>query len=302
MMPLNLAVECANVSKKLSGKPIIKDVTINIPKGEVHTLLGTNGAGKTTTISLMLGLRKTDVGTVKLLGSDPKKRAIRNRIGVMLQKPSIPPFLKVHEVINLYSSYYDQPAASSKVRKICGLDGLTGELIYKLSEGQRRRVALAVALIGNPELLILDEPTVGMDVESRQIFWNWIKAFQNDGGTLLFTTHIFEEIEQVTNHVSIMVDGKIVKEGKPKELKSVETAKSKLTFSSSSIGIEELIYASGESAEIIRQDVDYEISVSNPEAILHLLWGNGIELANLEITKPSLENVFLDVISAGGES
>ncbi|WP_305805929.1 ABC transporter ATP-binding protein [Stenotrophomonas sp. YIM B06876] len=200
--------------RKRYGKQLALDgVDLALQAGQVLALLGPNGAGKTTTIALLLGLLRADEGRVQLFGHDPQQLAARRRIGVMLQHAELPPSLRVGELIGLTASYYPAPRSVQDSAVLAGVEDLLVRPYGKLSGGQQRRVQFALAVCGNPELLFLDEPTVGMDIQARQRLWETIRALVAAGTAVVLTTHYLEEAEQLADRVCVMRGGRIVSDG-----------------------------------------------------------------------------------------
>ena len=192
---MGTVAELANVTKKYGSAIALQELSLALQAGEVVSLLGANGAGKTTAVRLLLGLTQTTKGTVTLFGQSPHSRNTRKRVGALLQVARVPDTLKVREHIDLFSSYYPKPLPRKQVVEAAGLDGLENRLFGDLSGGQKQRVLFALAICGDPDLLFLDEPTVGLDVEARRGLWRVIRAFVERGGSVLLTTHYLEEAD-----------------------------------------------------------------------------------------------------------
>ncbi|SFL36612.1 ABC-2 type transport system ATP-binding protein [Paenibacillus sp. 1_12] len=230
-------IELQHVTKEFKGKRAVDDVTLTIPEGSVVALLGPNGAGKTTTVAMTLGLRKPTSGTIRLLGGNPQDRAVKDRIGAMLQEVHSIDGLKVGETIDLFRHYYSKPLPLERLLKISGLVEEKGKLGTALSGGQKRRLGFALALAGDPSVLFLDEPTVGMDVSSRQLFWETVKAMAGQGRTIILTTHYLEEADAIANRVVVINKGKLVADGTPEEIKA--TTNSKILSFTAGLGLTE---------------------------------------------------------------
>ncbi|WP_240420567.1 ABC transporter ATP-binding protein [Paenibacillus periandrae] len=222
---MNPVIELQHVTKKFKGKRAVDDISLTIHEGSVVALLGPNGAGKTTTVAMTLGLRKPTSGTIRLLGGDPQDRAVKDRIGAMLQDVHSIDGLKVGETIELFRHYYSKPLPLDRLLKISGLMEEKGKLGTALSGGQKRRLGFALALAGDPSVLFLDEPTVGMDVSSRQLFWETVKAMAGQGRTIILTTHYLDEADAIADRVVVINKGKLVADGTPEEIKASTNSK-----------------------------------------------------------------------------
>ncbi|MGH7883640.1 MAG: ABC transporter ATP-binding protein, partial [Candidatus Dormibacteraceae bacterium] len=205
-----IAVQLIDARKSYAEVEALRGVSLSIPKGESVAMLGPNGAGKTTSISLMLGLRKPTDGEVRLFGLPPADRRARSRCGVMLQESGISDVLKVREVVQLFQTYYPRPMAAQRAVEMAGLVDQAEVKVDKLSGGQRQRLYYALAVCGDPDALFLDEPTVGMDVESRRAFLDGIREFGRQGRTLILTTHYLEEADQLADRIIVIDHGQVV--------------------------------------------------------------------------------------------
>ncbi len=208
-----------NVTKRYGSVEALRGLDLVIRGGEVVSLLGANGAGKTTTVRTLLGLIKPDSGEVRLFGGDPRDARTRTRIGAVLQHARVPETLRVREHIHLFSSYYPNPLPLEEVLEAANLAGLERRKFGELSGGQQKRVHFALALCGNPDLLVLDEPTAGLDVEARRALWKQVRAYVARGKSVLLTTHYLAEAEALANRVVVLDKGRIVAEGTPREIK-----------------------------------------------------------------------------------
>lgn len=217
------AVQLERVTKHRGDKLVLNGIDLKVREGEVLALLGANGAGKSTLVKLLLGLLRPSEGTVQVFGKPPTIAQHRARTGVMLQQNALPHNLTVEEVLNLFRSYYPKPLPLEKVLALTGLDDLRRRQVHRLSGGQQRRVAFAVALSGDPDLLILDEPTVGLDFRARRTLWQHIRTFAKAGTAVLLTTHYLEEAEVLADQVVLLHQGEIVAQGTTSELKELAT-------------------------------------------------------------------------------
>jgi ABC-2 type transport system ATP-binding protein len=214
-----LAAHFSHVRKNYGTIEALKGVEFSIAPGELVALLGANGAGKTTAVRLLLGLAKADAGEVRVFGGDPRDASTRTRVGAVLQTARVPETLRVREHIELFSSYYPRPMRLADVIESSNLHGLERRKYGELSGGQQKRVLFALAICGDPDLLILDEPTVGLDVEARRAMWKQIRAFIARGKSVLLTTHYLTEADALASRVVVMHRGNIAAEGTPAQIK-----------------------------------------------------------------------------------
>jgi ABC-2 type transport system ATP-binding protein len=212
-MSRQTVAQLIGAGKKRGAVQALAEVDLTIAAGEVYALLGPNGAGKTTAISLLLGLLRPDSGEARLFGLAPQELAARRRIGVMLQSAGLPDTLSVGELLAQVRSYYTQPRSLADVAVLAGIEPLLGTRYARLSGGQQRRVEFALAICGRPELLFLDEPTVGMDTESREQFWQTIRELVAGGCAVVLTTHYLEEAEALAQRIGVLLQGRLVAEG-----------------------------------------------------------------------------------------
>ncbi len=220
--PPNVATEAAalrSVTKTYGSQIALDAADLSIGRGELVALLGPNGAGKTTALKLMLGLLRADAGTVRVFGRDPREASHRQRTGAMLQVTRVPETLRVREHIDLFSSYYPHPLPMAEVVGVAGLEGIENRLFGELSGGQKQRVLFALAICGNPDLLFLDEPTVGLDVQARRGLWKQIRALVAQGKSILLTTHYLEEADALANRIVVINHGRVIANGTPAEMK-----------------------------------------------------------------------------------
>lgn len=202
-----------HVGKRYGNLVALDGIDLSIHRGELLALLGPNGAGKSTSIGLLLGLIRADSGTASLFGRDPQDIDARRRIGVMLQSAMLPPTLKVRELLQLTGSYYPEPRPVAECAALAGIADLLGRRYGDLSGGQQRRVQFAMAMAGRPDLLFLDEPTVGMDIAARQALWAAIRTLVAGGCAVVLTTHYLEEAEALADRVCVIAKGKVISEG-----------------------------------------------------------------------------------------
>jgi ABC-2 type transport system ATP-binding protein len=255
-------------------------IDFELRAGEVFGLLGPNGAGKTTTVEILEGYRKRDAGQVEVLGADPADAGLawRGRIGVVLQSSAMYENLTVAESLAQFAGYYERPRPVAEVVELIGLEEKRNDRVRRLSGGQRRRLDLGLALVGDPELIFLDEPTTGFDPGARRRAWETIRSLSALGKTILLTTHYLDEVEQLADRVAVLRQGRIVASGTPAELTGTTRA-----------------------TEIRYRDNGREIvlQTEEPTRVLHELTeqalGRGVELENLQVRRPSLEEVYLSL-------
>lgn len=282
--------ELTGITKRFGRVTALDGFHLKIEQGQVLALLGRNGAGKTTATRLLLGLLTPDEGHVRVFGSDPRERASRQRMGVMLQLGRVPETLKVKEHIALFASYYPNPMKVEATVRAAGLGGLEERLFGQLSGGQKQRVLFALALCGQPELLLLDEPTAGLDVESRRALWTHIRGFVAGGGSVLLTTHYLEEADALASRIAVVDRGRLVAEGTPAEIKkSIGLKRISCSTSLSRDRLLELgavVSVSGEGRQVV-------LGVTDGDAVARALLAADPELSNLEIQGAALEDAFL---------
>src|SRR6204780_1697721 len=211
-----------SVSKKFGQQIALDRLSLELRRGEVVALLGPNGAGKTTAVRLLLGLSQATSGEVRIFGGNPRDRASRLRLGAMLQVGRMPETLRVREHLQLFSSYYANPRPLEELLAVAGLEGLEEKLFGTLSGGQKQRMLFALALCGDPDLICLDEPTLGMDVEARRAMWEQVRKLAAGGKTILLTTHYLEEADALASRIVVIQKGRVIAEGTPEELKTAD--------------------------------------------------------------------------------
>ncbi len=280
----------AQVSKSYGSVQALREVDLGISAGEVVALLGPNGAGKSTLVRLLLGLASPTAGQISVFGGDPKDQATRVRVGAMLQVGGVPSTMKVREHIDLFSSYYPNSLRLEEVVAMAGLEGIEGRLFGELSGGQKQRVLFALAVCGDPDLLFLDEPTVGLDVEARRGFWEQIRGLVARGKTVLLTTHYLEEADALADRVVVINKGVIVAEGTPEKIKASTAGKRIRCVTKLPLGsIERMAGVVG--ARYDRKAV--EIQTSSAESTLRELLAADAELSGIEVSNAGIEEAFL---------
>jgi ABC-2 type transport system ATP-binding protein len=279
------AISVRGLRKSYNGVEAVRGVDFEIERGEVFGLLGPNGAGKTTTVEILEGYRKRDAGEVTVLGHDPERPGpeFRQEIGVVLQQSELWPLLTVVETHRLFAGYYEHPRDVDEVIELVGLSEKRNARVKTLSGGQKRRLDLGVALIGDPELVFLDEPTTGFDPAARRAAWEMIRSLRSLGKTVLLTTHYLDEAEQLADRVAVLREGRVVRIGTPRELTTAD------------LEVEIRYRRDGE--EVL-------VRTTEPTRVLHELTSDalarGEELERLEVRRPSLEEVYLALVSEDG--
>jgi len=278
------------VSRRYGQQVAVDGLDLSIPKGGVYALLGPNGAGKTTTISMLLGLLRPDRGTITVLGRRPGEMDARRAIGTMLQVSGVPATLTVREHIELFSGYYPKPMPFAEVIALAGLEGLEKRRFDRLSGGQKQRVLFALALCGDPELLFLDDPTVGLDVEARRRMWQVIRDFAARGRTVVLTTHYLEEADALADRIGVLHRGRLVAEGTPEEIK--RRVGGRIVRCETTVAHEVLGRLPG--VRSVRQaGTRVELTTAQAEALLRELLALDPTLAKLEVADIGLDDAFL---------
>jgi ABC-2 type transport system ATP-binding protein len=286
------AAELAEVVKRYGAKTALNGVRLRIERGKVTALLGPNGAGKTTAISLLLGLATPDSGRVELFGRPPQELTARRRIGVMLQTAALPETLRVGELVELTSSYYARPRGLGEVARMVGIEDLLLRPYGALSGGQQRRVQFALAVCGNPELLFLDEPTTGLDIEAREALWNVVRALVAEGSAVLLTTHYLEEAEALAQRVAVLMNGRIVSEGTVDEIRAVGVRRHIRCVSS--LAVAQVREWAGVDA-VSGRDKRLDIEVRTAEPVVRQLLAADPSLSELEVTRAGLAEAFMQI-------
>ncbi|MFC3802179.1 ABC transporter ATP-binding protein [Cohnella sp. GCM10012308] len=289
-------IELEQVSKVYKGKRAVDGLTLRVSKGSVLALLGPNGAGKTTTVSMILGLLQPTEGKVKLLGSDPREAGVRKKIGAMLQEVSVIDNLKVSETIELFRSYYDKPLPLSDLLRISALESEKGKLASALSGGQQRRLGFALALAGDPEVLFLDEPTVGMDVTSRQLFWDTVRKMADRGKTIVLTTHYLEEADSIADRIVVVSDGRIVADGSPSEIKARTTGRV-ISFTAGERTSDAELRAIPGVTELSRSGRRVKLMSEDTDRLIAELIARRTDMRDIEIGSGGLEEAFQALVS-----
>ena len=279
------AIEVRALRKAYGAVEAVRGIDLEVAQGEVFALLGPNGAGKTTTVEVLEGYRERTSGDVSVLGFDPgrRERAFRERVGIVLQSSGMYRFIEVREALAHWAGMYPAPRDVDEVLALVGLQEKAGARVRTLSGGQARRLDLALALVGDPELVFLDEPTTGFDPAARRGAWETIRALRSLGKTVLLTTHYLDEAQELADRVAIVKDGRVLAVGRPGDLGVGAQTRARVTWR-------------GEDGELHHEDVD------DPTHLVHELTGDalarGTALAELTVTRPSLEDVYLELTAS----
>lgn len=289
-------IELNQVSKLFKNKMAVNRVSFSIQKGEVVAILGPNGAGKTTTMMMMLGLLEPTDGSVQLFGIHPKAKAVREKIGALLQEVSVIDALKVREVIQLFRSYYPHPLS---YEELVAFTGFTKDELQKrankLSGGQKRRLGFALAMAGNPDVLFFDEPTVGMDVTSRKLFWSTVRDLRDRGKTILFTTHYLQEADDIAERVILFHEGNIIGDGTPKSIKA-SLLKQSVSFTPISAISFEKLKNLPHVADVYEKNGRIFLLTDHTDGVLASIFAQKLSVQNIEIERGRLEDAFEQLV------
>jgi len=274
-------ISIRGLRKSYGDVEAVRGIDLEVRRGEVFAFLGPNGAGKTTTVEILEGYRKRSAGEVSVLGEDPEHagRAWRERVGIVLQSCRLDPYLTVRESLALYAGYYDAPRPIDETIELVGLAGKADARASSLSGGQQRRLDVGMALIGDPELLFLDEPTTGFDPSARRQAWETIAGLRDLGKTVFLTTHYMDEAQRLADRVTVISGGEVVARGTPEDLGDRENRPARITYR--------------------EEGREVELETTTPVQTLNELTGRalaeGRDLEGLEVTRPSLEDVYLEL-------
>ena len=297
--PDGAVIVARDLRKTYGETEALRGIDLRIERGEIFALLGPNGAGKTTATEILEGYRKRTSGEVRVLGRNPARfdRETRARIGIVLQSTGVDPYLTVAETVDLYRGYYPNPRQRDEVLELVGLQDEKTTNVLRLSGGQQRRLDVAIAIAGDPELLFLDEPTTGFDPAARRNAWGIVRNLADLGKTVFLTTHFMDEAQMLAHRVAVIRDGEIVAEGPPSSLGGRDLGRTTIRFRTDDysampmLGFHQLAYGT------------LELSTEEPTWILHELttWAvaRGFQLDSLEVHRPTLEDVYLEL--TGGD-
>jgi ABC-2 type transport system ATP-binding protein len=279
-----------NITKRFRTTVALDGLSLALRPGEIVALLGPNGAGKSTAIKILLGLSSPTSGITRVFGSDPRSTATRTRIGAMLQTTRISEMLRVREHLDLFRSYYPKPLPVAEILRIAQLQGIEDRLFGQLSGGQKQRVLFALAICGNPDLIFLDEPTVGLDIESRRALWQQIRSLSTQGKTILLTTHYLEEADSLAHRIIVINKGRVISEGTPAEIKRSSGGR---TIRCQTRLSRDLLCTLPTVTSVVHTETCVSVVASDAETVVREMLLRDETLSGLEVTSPALEDAFL---------
>jgi len=279
-----------NITKRYGTTVALDDLSLSLHPGEIVALLGPNGAGKSTAVKLLLGLIAPTSGHTRVFGSDPRNAASRTRVGAMLQVARVTETLRVREHLDLFRCYYPHPFPVAEILRIAQLQGIEDRLFSQLSGGQKQRVLFALAICGNPDLIFLDEPTVGMDIEARRALWQQIRSFSAQGKTVLLTTHYLEEADALAHRVIVINKGRVISEGTPAEIKRNSGGR---TIRCQTRLSREFLLALPSVTNVEFNERAVIVTASDAETVVREMLLRDDTLSGLEVAGPALEDAFL---------
>jgi ABC-2 type transport system ATP-binding protein len=294
------AIRVAGLHKRYGDVEAVRGITFEIAEGECFALLGPNGAGKTTTVEILEGFRPRTAGEVEVLGMDPEHagRDFRERIGIVLQSSGVDRNLSVRELVGFYRGYYPHPRDADEVIGLVGLGDKRDARVKTLSGGQRRRLDLALGIVGDPDLIFLDEPTTGFDPSARRRSWELVDNLRSLGKTILLTTHYMDEAQNLADRVAVLAGGRIVATGSPETLGGRDVAEAVITFRLPA-GSSVADLPDGFRSEVAVHENHVSLHTTTPTRALNTLTGwamaRGEELDALLVSRPSLEDVYLQL-------
>jgi ABC-2 type transport system ATP-binding protein len=293
-------IEVSDLRKSYGDVEAVRGISFHVERGEVFAMLGPNGAGKTTTTEILEGYRDPSGGSASVLGHDPARRdrSLKERMGIVLQSTGIDPFLTVAESIEMYAGYYPSRRPTDEVIDVVGLSEKRDTRVNKLSGGQQRRLDVAIALAGDPELLFLDEPTTGFDPSARRNAWEVVKNLIEMGKTVFLTTHFMDEAQYLADRVIVIANGLIVAEGPPASLAGRDQMRTRIRFRLPETGP----HPDGPVRRLADGSLEIDVDATDTTKAVHDLTGwaldRGVVLESLEISQPSLEDVYLQLTGA----
>jgi ABC-2 type transport system ATP-binding protein len=287
------------VTRRYGQVTAVDHLSLGIQRGQTVALLGPNGAGKTTTVELLLGLTNADQGVVRLFGGPPADAVAAGRVGAMLQDAGLPQWAKVAELISLVRSLYPEPLSLQDTLRLTDLEPLAGRQVQRLSGGQRQRVRLALALAGNPELLVLDEPTAALDVDARRSFWERVRGYVSAGRTVLFATHRLEEADAVADRVVVIAGGRLLADGTPEQVKAQAAGRSTISVAADGLS-RELLERLPAVAAVEEDRGRVTLHSTDPDATVRALLQQAPQVQGLEVTRAGMEAAFLHLTHQEG--
>jgi ABC-2 type transport system ATP-binding protein len=294
-------IEVVGLRKSYGELEAVRGIDLRVDRGEIVALLGPNGAGKTTVVEILEGYRTRTAGEARVLGVDPSDAgpSLRERLGIVLQSTGVDPFLTVRETVHLYGGYYRRPRPTDEVLAVVGLTEKADERVRRLSGGQQRRLDVAIALAGDPELLFLDEPTTGFDPGARRSAWEMIRGLAGLGKTVLLTTHFMDEAQSLADRAAVMARGEIVAEGSPATIAGRDRMLARIRYRAPADAPPPPAWG-----QEILPDGSSLVRTDDPTKMAHEVAGwaleHGFSFEEFEVTQPSLEDVFLEL--TGGEA
>jgi len=287
------------VTRRYGQVTAVDHLSLGIQRGQTVALLGPNGAGKTTTVELLLGLANPDAGVVRLFGGPPADAIAAGRVGAMLQDAGLPQGARVAELIGLVRSLYPEPLSLQDTLRLADLEDVANRRVERLSGGQRQRVRLALAVAGNPELLVLDEPTAALDVDARRGFWHRVRGYVSAGRTVLFATHRLEEADAVADRVVVIADGRLLADDTPDQVKAQAAGRSTISVAADGLPREALERLPGvQTVQLDRGRLT--LSTTDPDATIRALLQQAPHVQGLEVTRAGMEEAFLSLTHQEG--
>jgi ABC-2 type transport system ATP-binding protein len=297
------AISVRGLTKSYGNTLAVRGVDLEIQQGEIFAILGPNGAGKTTIVEILEGFRHRDEGDVAVLGIDPNRQpmALKIRIGIVLQSTGVERYLSVAETVRMYSSYYPHPRPVDEILGLVGLEAKRDERVLRLSGGQQRRLDVAIALAGDPDLLFLDEPTTGFDPSARRELWEVIKNLRSLGKTVVLTTHFMDEAQYLADRLAIIANGKIVAEGDPETLAGRDRMLATVRFSLPD-GVVPPPHLGAQRTVAHAYEVKTVLVTKDLFDLTSWAMSAGVDLEDLRVDRPTLEDVYLELTTEGSTS